>query len=142
MTDGFLHSAWVGLTRNMAFTEPNAEDRRLRGRTYAIPFDDVWRASVSLVAQGLSRWELRHSDDQEGIIRGEVHGRLKRFDSLVTIRITLDMDAQTRVDALVAAREGRGDMGTSARRLRRFFSALDRELERVRGRTIESARLA
>ncbi len=130
------------MTRNVAFTDPTSEEPHLRGRTYAIPFEAVWRASMTLVAGGLRGWKLVQSDDEDGIIRGRVHGRLSRFDSTVTIRITLDMDAQTRVDALAAAESGRADLGASARRLRRYFRALDHELERVRGRGIDSARLA
>ncbi len=142
MTSDRLQSLWVGLTRNVAFTAPTSDDPRLRGRTYAIPFDDVWRASVRLVAGGLRHWELLESDDEDGIIRGAVHGRIHAFDSAVTIRITLDLDAQTRVDALAAALTGGGDLGAGVRRLRRFFAALDGELGRARGGRIDSARLA
>lgn len=131
-----------GLTRNVAFTAPDADDPRLRGRTYAIPFDDVWRASVRLVDGGLRRWELLEADDQEGIIRGVAHGFvLARFTSALTVRISLDPDAQTRVDALSASRSGRYDLGSNARKLRKFFRALDRVLEQARNDKIETVRL-
>lgn len=130
-----------GLTRNVAFTSSGAEDPRLQGRTYAIPFDQVWRASLSLVDGGLKRWELVEADDQEGIIRGIAHGIFERFTSSVTVRITLDIDAQTRVDALSASRTGRADLGKNARRLNTFFNALDRKLEKARGVRIETLRL-
>lgn len=118
-----------GVTRNVAFTSPGAGDPRLLGRTYAIPFEEVWQASVDLVGGGLNRWELIESDDQEGIIRGVARGRLERFTSAVTIRITLDQDAQTRVDAISASRVGRSDLGANARHLHRYFTALDRRME-------------
>ena len=130
-----------GLTRNVAFTAPGAEDPGLRGRTYAIPFEDVWQASLHLVDGGLRRWELLEADDREGIIRGLAHGLLDRFSSAITVRITLDRNAQTRVDALSASRTGRYDLGTNARRLRAFFKALDRALEEARGREIEALRV-
>ena len=135
------HSAWVGLTRNVAFTAPGAEDPRLRGRTYAIPFEDVWQVSRRLVDGGLKRWKLLEADDDEGIIRGEVRGRLDRFTSAFTVRIVLDSNAQTRVDCLSASRVGRADFGSNARRVHRFFRALDEGLEEGRGRDIGSFRL-
>lgn len=130
-----------GLTRNVAFTTPNAEDPRLRGRTYAIPFEDVWQVSRGLVDGGLKGWELQEADDQAGIIRGAAHGFFDRLTSAVTVRILLDADAQTRVDALSASRTGRADLGVNARRLRRFFRALDQGLEEARGLRIDALRL-
>lgn len=127
-----------GLTRNVAFTAPSADDPRLRGRTYAIPFEDVWQASLGLVDGGLRGWEVLEADDREGIIRGLARSFADRFTSAVTVRITLDVDAQTRVDALSAARSGRYDLGHNARRLRRFFRALDAALEATKGRKIET----
>ena len=128
MSRGVFEAAWAGLTRNVAFTSPTSEDPRLRGRTYAIPFETVWQACLSLAGGGLKRWEVLEHDDQEGLIRGRVRGRLSRFTSAVTIRIALDADAQTRVDGLAASQAGRGDLGTNARRLGRFFSSLDDKL--------------
>lgn len=129
MSRELFRKAWLGLTRNVAFTAPAAEDERLRGRTYAIPFEDVWQASLHLVDGGLERWSLLEYDDREGIIRGTARGRLRRSTSSVTIRISLDVDAQTRVDGLSASRVGRMDLGANTRRLHRFFRALDAALK-------------
>lgn len=134
--------AWLsGLTRNVAFTAPGSGDPRLVGRTYAIPFEEVWRASNELVDGGLKRWERFEADDQEGIIRGVARGRIERFTSTITVRISLDEDAQTRVDALAASRAGRSDLGSNARWLHRFFTALDARIEENRGVRIEAYRL-
>lgn len=137
----FFESALRGLTRNVAFTTPGADDPRLRGRTYAIPFEDVWQSSLALVDGGLKDWQLLEADDQEGIIRGLARGRTRRFTSAITVRITLDINAQTRVDALAASRVGRADLGRNARRMDRFFSTLDGVLAARRDATIESLRL-
>jgi hypothetical protein len=136
-----LDAAMRGLTRNVAFTSPGAEDPRLEGRTYAIPFEDVWQASLDLVRGGLRRWEVTEHNDQEGIIRGVARGHLERTTSSITVRITLDPNAQTRVDAMAASRTGRGDLGRNARRLGRFFATLDARLARRRGAGIESLRV-
>lgn len=128
MSGGLWQSIRVALTRNVAFTAPGAEDARLRGRTYPIPFEDVWQACLRLIGGGLKRWEVLESDDQEGIIRGRVYGRLERSTSTFTVRVILDANAQTRVDGLSASRVGRADFGVNARRLHRFFRALDKAL--------------
>jgi len=123
---------WLGLTRNVAFTTPDSEDARLQGRTYAIPFEDVWRATLDLINSELRYWRLVSNDDEEGIIRARVEGRVERLNSVVTIRIGLDPNAQTRVDALSACRTGWADFGVNARRLGRYFRKLDRRLAATR----------
>jgi hypothetical protein len=130
-----------GLTRNTAYTAPDAGDRRLRGRTYTIPFDTVWKAALELMAGGLSGWSVVAADDQEGVIEGEISGRPQRFHSAITVRVSLDRDAQTRVDGVAASVTGQADLGTNARRLGRFFRSLDRSLESAYGLPITSARV-
>ena len=117
-----------GLTRNVAVTSPLAEDPDLRGRTYAIPYERVWRAARRLAAGGLRGWRIVDADDYDGLIRAEARSTLLRRVDDIVIRITLDANAQTRVDARSSSRGGRGDLGSNARRLRRFFAALDEEL--------------
>ncbi|HEX7051593.1 MAG TPA: DUF1499 domain-containing protein [Longimicrobiales bacterium] len=127
-------------TRNQASTAPDADDPRLRGRTYAIPFDRVWELALALADGGLRRWHVLDADDQEGVIHAEAHAALFRTIHDVTIRIGLDADAQTRVDAQAAARTTRGDLGASARRIAAFFRALDRALARPATTALRSSR--
>lgn len=122
----------LGLTQNVAFTASDAEDARLRGRTYAIPFEDVWQAARHVIMQELQRWTLQSEDDQEGTLRAEARGRVRKLTSGIIVHIVLDRDAQTRVDAMSALREGRADLGVNARRLARFFRLLDRRLDVMR----------
>lgn len=121
----------LGLTHNVAFTAADAEDARLRGRTYAIPFEDVWQASRYVITQELKHWTLQAEDDQEGTLRAEARGWIRKLTSGIIVHIVLDRDAQTRVDAMSALREGRADLGVNARRVARFFRLLDRRLEAV-----------
>jgi hypothetical protein len=111
-------------------TAAEAADPRLTGRTYAIPFEQVWRAALGLAEGGLRRWRLLAADDQEGLIRAEIHPLLLGPISDVTVHIGLDADAQTRVDAEAASRAGRPATRTHARRIGRFFATLDRALAR------------
>lgn len=115
-----------GLTRNRAATDVGSDDPRLRGRTYSIPFERVWQAALAL-ARRRRGWTVTAADDVEGEIRAEARTPLRFVDD-VTIRVSLDADAQTRVDLVSASRVGRGDLGKNARRINRFLRALDRSL--------------
>ena len=117
------------LSRNDAETAIDDADPRLRGRTYAIPFEQVWQAARSLAGGGLRRWRIVEEDDYEGLIRAESRTLIWRFVDDVVIRIILDADAQTRVDMQSRSRKGGIDFGTNARRIGKFFRALDRKLQ-------------
>lgn len=118
------------LSRNHAHTGLHDADPRLRGRTYAIPFEDVWQAARSLANGGLRRWHITHSDDYDGVIQAEARTLFFRFVDDVTITIRLDENAQTRVDMQSRSRKGGVDFGTNARRIGKFFRAMDNKLKR------------
>ena len=117
-----------GLTENRAATDPTSTDRRLKGRTYAIPFEDVWSAAIRLVSGELSGWRLLTADDQEGVVEGRAQPLVFGGPCEVRIEIGLDENAQTRVDAWSSSGTKRGDLGRSRRTLGRFFRVLDRAL--------------
>ena len=116
------------LTRNQAATAPDHWDPRLRGRTYAIPFEQVWQAALALAKGGLRGFVLVDSDDYEGIINAEARTLVLRYTDDVRIRVYLDENAQTRVDVESRSRKGGADFGANARRTGRFLRALDRKL--------------
>lgn len=118
----------LALSRNYAETAINEADPRLRGRTYAIPFEQVWQAACSLANGGLRGWRILQADDYEGIIQAESTTLVLRFVDDVLVRVYLDKNAQTRVDMQSRSRKGGVDFGTNARRIRKFFRALDRRL--------------
>ena len=113
---------------NHAETTPSAVDRRLRGRTYAIPFDRVWTTARAQI-QDAGRWQLIEADDLEGVIQATATTLICRFIDDVSIRIKLDDNAQTRVDLTSRSRKGKGDLGANARRIGRFMRRLDRSLD-------------
>jgi hypothetical protein len=88
----------------------------------------VWQAALRIADGGARGWRLVHADDEEGIIRAEATTLFLRFVDDVEIRISLDQDAQTRVDAFSCSRRGRNDWNTNARRLRNLFRRLDRDV--------------
>lgn len=123
-----LQAMLRGLLVNGAETREDAASPWLRGRTYAIAFDRVWHAALTLADGGLARWQLLEADDQEGVIHAKTLEARLSPATRVTIRIGLGRDAQTRVDASAHAPGRRNDLGMSARALAHFFSELDRAL--------------
>jgi hypothetical protein len=110
--------------RGRAVSGDGATDPRLRRRIYAIPFEQVWKAALSLTGGRLRGWSTVHADDHDGIIAAVSRG-LAGAEHDVVIRIGLDADAQTFVEAEVTARKPGTDFGRAERRLRRFLCALD-----------------
>jgi hypothetical protein len=108
-----------------AQTRPDAADPRFRGRTYSIPFEDVWQASLAILQSDLRGCSVRLSNDRDGIIIAEASATLPRRIDDITVSVTLDKDAQTRVDMRSLSREGKSDFGANARRIAKFFEMLD-----------------
>ncbi len=123
LTDGF----WKALTQNSAQTGENADDRRLRGRTYVVPFATVWDEIISMI-ETHRRWNLVRADEGSGQIRAEAKTLVFRFVDDVRFRLKLDQNALTRVDMWSASRVGKGDFGANVRRIARFCRDLDRRL--------------
>jgi hypothetical protein len=125
-----LSFSWLraGLTENQARTHPEHPDPGLRGRTYAIPFARVWEAAFAMASGGLRGWSVSEADEDLGLIRAESSTLIFRFIDDVEINVSLDENAQTRVDMSSSSRRGRGDLGQNARRIKRFFRILDRKI--------------
>ncbi len=115
---------WRGLTRNRAFTDPEADDPRLRTRVYGVPFARVWTAALG-TAGALRGWKVTASNPRSGEIAAEAATRTLSFVDDIWIRVSLDEDGQTRVDVASQSRVGRADLGTNARRIARFLHAME-----------------
>jgi hypothetical protein len=122
-------SLFQGFSENQAATDAAHVHPDLRGRTYAIPFEQVWQGALGVAGGGLSRWSLIRSDDVTGHILAEIGPALLRPAADVLIKVTLDSNAQTRVDLSTSSRTERWDLGASHRRVVAFFRALDRFLQ-------------
>jgi uncharacterized protein (DUF1499 family) len=123
---------WKALTRNRARTHPEEHDPRLRGRTYARPYAEVWQA-VQAEAEAMPRWVVTAVDGRGGVLSAEARTRMWRFVDDVEVRVTLDPHGWTRVDLRSASRVGGADLGTNARRIARFLHRLDGRLHRSGG---------
>ena len=118
-----------GLQENQAFTDVASADPGLVGRTYAIPFEAVWQASIGLGGGGLRGWSIASANDQTGVIKANVRAGMISPEVVVRVDIGLDRNAQTRVDLAATSRTERGDLGRSRRLVARFLKNLDRRLE-------------
>jgi len=108
-----------------ARTDPESTDPRLRGRTYAIPFDRVWTEARALAEGGMPRWRLLHLDDERGRIEAEGTTLVLRLHDRVHVDVALDENGQTRVDLSVTAARRWLDLGRGKRMAGRFFRRLD-----------------
>lgn len=122
-----LNGIWRSLTTNSAQTREGAEDPRLRGRTYLVPFATVWDEILNMI-ESHPRWRLIRADEGTGLIHAEARTLVFRFVDDVRFKLKLDQNALTRVDMWSASRVGRGDLGANARRIGRFYRDLDRRL--------------
>lgn len=118
----------IATARARAQTDPHSRNPRLRGRTYAIPFDRVWSTALAAIHGGLRRWRVLSSDDQKGVILAEARTALLRRDVDIHVRIGLDDHGQTRVDVRTALRSAHGDLGSTSRLIGSFLDELDRRL--------------
>jgi len=117
-----------GLTEHGAATDPSADDERLIGRTYAIPFEAVWSAATRLAGGELKRWSIASADDLAGVISAGTRPMFFGQGDRVKIEIGLDENAQTRVDLSAESRSERPDLGRNRRAIGRFLSKLDEAL--------------
>lgn len=129
-----------GLTENRATTDPASEDPRLIGRTYAIPFENVWQAAKQLASGRLKGWTLWVADDQDGLMEASLRPYLFLKAADVRIVIGLDENAQTRVDLASVSRTERGDFGRSRRAIGRFLEQLDALLHAAPGQILDASR--
>lgn len=111
-----------------ARTDARAAHPDLAGRTYAIPFVRVWDSAVQLANGGLEGWQLVRRDDLEGVVEAEARSPWLKRPIQVKIRIVLDANAQTRVDADARSNARGPSFGFGARRIKSFIRAMDRQL--------------
>lgn len=121
-------------------TSASHSDTRLKGRTYSIPFEDVWQGALRIIREKSKGWTLDTADDQEGMIHADIRGLIAKWNGAIEIRVALDDNGQTRVDARSATPAAFTDFGANARRVDHFFRALDRESEREWQRRMAASR--
>lgn len=130
----------AGEPATTAHTDPRSPDPRLRGRTYAIFFDRVWRASCELADGGLRRWHILHADDEAGVIEAQATSLVLRVPDRVHVSVGLDENAQTRVDVTVTSPKPGSDLGRGRRVVSRFFQRLDARIGAAPTQILDASR--
>jgi hypothetical protein len=134
-----MAGVWRAIVGSEAHTDPGSPDPRLRGRTYAIPFDRVWTAAVEIADGGMRGWRLVRSDDVSGVLEAEAIRFLPRRVNHVRVRVGLDENGQTRVDAQLAEGGDSFALGGNRRRLLRFMRTLDKRLGATSAQILDTA---
>jgi hypothetical protein len=98
------------------------------GRTYAIPFEQVWNAAVALAKEGMRGWSVGSADDLSGLIIASTVTRYAGIRGDVRVKIRLDENGQTRVDMTSKSRTERPSLGRHRRAIGRFLDRLDDRL--------------
>jgi hypothetical protein len=124
-----------------ARTDPLSGDVRLRGRTYAIPFDRVWTVACTLANGGMRRWTLVLVDDEKGRIDAEATTLALRLRDRVHVDVELDENGLTRVDVSVTPERPWLDLGRSRRMVSRFVRRLDQGVRAAAVEIIDPTRM-
>ena len=94
----------------------------------ALGRDDAM-ALVQRVAAGMPSWRITNTDAAAGTVEAVSTSRLFGFQDDVVIRVRPD-GTGSRVDMRSKSRDGKGDMGVNANRIRAFSRALESDSSR------------
>lgn len=89
--------------------------------TLPVPLDQVFTRALAVAQE--AEWEIVTADKGSGRIEATDTTRWFGFKDDIVVRLT-PWGAGTRVDVRSVSRVGRGDVGTNARRIRRYLAAL------------------
>jgi uncharacterized protein (DUF1499 family) len=92
-------------------------------RTAAAPAE-AWRRALD-TAETLG-WEVRQRDEAAGVIEAWTRSSVFQFVDYVAIRVRPAADGGSVVDIRSASRDGQGDLGANAARIRAFLAAYPR----------------
>jgi hypothetical protein len=123
-----MSEVWRALVGSDVRTDQGSPDPSLRGRTYAISFERVWAVALAVADGGLRGWKVVRSDDVRGLLEAEAQSSITKRISDVRIKVGLDSNGQTRVDAQASERKSAVELGGNRRRVKRFMAALDQQL--------------
>jgi len=79
-----------------------------------------------VVAEKMPSWEITWVDQQGNVIEAIATSRLFGFQDDIVIRVRPETDGSSRVDVRSKSRDGQGDMGVNAQRIRDYVAAATR----------------
>jgi uncharacterized protein (DUF1499 family) len=77
------------------------------------------------VAERTPDWKITATDADGGTIEAVATTRVFGFQDDIVIRVRADGPSESRIDIRSKSRDGRGDLGTNANRIRRFVAAVE-----------------
>jgi uncharacterized protein (DUF1499 family) len=77
------------------------------------------------VAAGMPDWKITATDADGGTIEAVATTRVFGFQDDIVIRVRSDGPSESRIDVRSKSRDGRGDLGTNANRIRTFVAAVE-----------------
>ncbi len=131
---GLILAVLIGLRVAAAFIWPTINDVKtgetpeyadIHSQHFNQPSDRVFTAALA-TAQALG-WEVTAQDRDQGEIRAVATTPVFRFKDDVTITISREGEGAV-VNVRSHSRIGKGDLGTNARRIRRFQAELTKQL--------------
>lgn len=129
----FVHapSLWGNAGRNMEYPPafasiqrehyPDIGPKLLEGEP-----QQVWE-KVRMLARTMPGWTITHEDPSRRTIEGYETSRLFRFHDDFVVEVRAHPSGGSEVHMRSKSRDGRGDLGVNARRIRRFLEMLERE---------------
>jgi uncharacterized protein (DUF1499 family) len=92
-------------------------------RVKANPTDALERARRA--AERMPAWQITATDADGGTIEAVATTRVFGFQDDIVIRVRADGPTESRIDMRSKSRDGRGDLGTNANRIRTFIAAVE-----------------
>jgi uncharacterized protein (DUF1499 family) len=96
----------------------------LRPAHLAVPPAEAYKRAQQ-VAASMPSWTVTDGDPNAGTIEAVATTRLFGFQDDIVIRVRPDGASGSRVDVRSKSRDGKGDLGTNAARIRTYVSALE-----------------
>lgn len=128
----FVHAVMLPANagRDLGYPTDFAEIQReccadLRGTLVdALPNEAFGRAAAT--ARSMPRWDVTYADAASGQIEAVATTVVFGFQDDVVIRVQASDDGASRVDVRSKSRDGRGDIGANAARIRTFIYELEK----------------
>ena len=127
----FTHAATLGpnVGRDLGYPAGWAELQReccadVRAAVLPVPPAEAFARAVAL-ASAMPDWEVTHRSPESGMIEAVATTAIFGFQDDIVIRVRPGANGGSRVDMRSKSRDGQGDIGANASRIRRFVDAIE-----------------
>jgi uncharacterized protein (DUF1499 family) len=112
--------------RDMKYDKAKYADRQQAGYGPIAPLKERLEPSatfqrVTEVAQGIPTWKITYSDPAKNTLEVVATSRLFHFEDDVVIQIRPTPEGESLIEMRSKSRDGIGDQGVNAKRIRRFY---------------------